>query len=281
MEVLVLGRQDGLAHDQGHFVVGHHPPVLPRELDHDLSPGVRDLARRGRLEQDEWSELGKVAAVEVDVVDEGDGRREGQGRGEQRGGDAHGPVRPGGPQAPSQDDTHRPQAAGGGRADPPQPPGESSRWPPPACAGSSRPRSQLRRVVGKQDPRVEGDRDALAHSRHLGVIELPGQLLGLSRPCGSRLRTLKTSTTTRHDPAAGGPRLRPTRRPWKLNAQQLRSARPAARQSSTASFLPGSRHEIRRHDRDEAIGTVHASLRRRPSAARANQGSPGSGARTR
>ncbi len=69
-EVLVLGREDGLAHDERHFVVRHHPPVLAGELDHDLSPGVRDLARRGRLEPDERSELGKVPAVEVDVLDE-------------------------------------------------------------------------------------------------------------------------------------------------------------------------------------------------------------------
>ena len=98
VEVLVLGRQDGLTHHQRHFVVRHHPPVLPRELDHDLSPGVRDLARRGRLEQDERSEVGKVAAVEVDVLDEGGRRHEHQGRGD-RAGDAHGPVRPGGTQA--------------------------------------------------------------------------------------------------------------------------------------------------------------------------------------
>ena len=133
VEVLVLGRQDGLAHDQGHFVVGHHPPVLPRELDHDLSPGVRDLARRGRLEEDERSELGKVAAVEVDVVDEGEWRPERQGRGDHRRGDAHGPVRPGGSQAAGDRHPRGPQAARRGdargacpargeRALPPQPP---------------------------------------------------------------------------------------------------------------------------------------------------------------
>ena len=98
VEVLVLGRQDGLTHHERHFVVRHHPPVLPCELDYDLSPGVQDLARRGGLEQEERSEVGKVATVEVDVVEQGGRRQRYQGR-DDRAGDAHGPLRPGGTQA--------------------------------------------------------------------------------------------------------------------------------------------------------------------------------------
>ena len=59
VEVLVLGGQDGLTHHERHFVIRHHPPVLPCELDHDLSPRVEDLARRRGLEQDERGELGE------------------------------------------------------------------------------------------------------------------------------------------------------------------------------------------------------------------------------
>ena len=69
-EVLVLGRQDGLTQDNGHLVVGDHPPVLPRQLDQHLALGVVDLARRGRLETDESRDVGEPAMIEVDMVDE-------------------------------------------------------------------------------------------------------------------------------------------------------------------------------------------------------------------
>ena len=45
---------------------------------------------------------------------------------------------------------------------------------------------QLRRVVGKQDPRVERDRDAIAHPRRPGRLRAPGPASRPGRPCGSR-----------------------------------------------------------------------------------------------
>ncbi len=41
-EVLVLGRQDGVAQDGRHLVVGHDPAMLPRELDQHLAASVVD-----------------------------------------------------------------------------------------------------------------------------------------------------------------------------------------------------------------------------------------------
>jgi hypothetical protein len=114
VEVLVLVRQDGLTHNQRHLVVRHHPPVLPGELGHDLSPGVEDLARRWGLKKDERSAIGKVTAVEVHVLDEG-GRWQQDRCHDDRAGNAHGPVRPGAA-----------QAATGGRAASPDPPREST-----------------------------------------------------------------------------------------------------------------------------------------------------------
>ena len=125
VEVLVLGRQDGVAHDERHLVVRHHAPVLACELDHDLSPGVRDLTRRGRLEQDERSELGKLAAVEVDVVHEGGRRPKHQAR-DDRARNAHGPLRPGGTQATSHRLTPEAHAAGRGHARARDPPDETT-----------------------------------------------------------------------------------------------------------------------------------------------------------
>ena len=91
-EVLVLGRQDGVAQDERHLVVGDDPAILPRQLDQHLAAGVVDLADRRELEADEGLEVGQAAPVEVDVVDEPPRReQEQQDQGGSR--DAHGAAR--------------------------------------------------------------------------------------------------------------------------------------------------------------------------------------------
>jgi hypothetical protein len=69
-EVLVLGRQDGLAQDEGHLVVGDNPAVLSRQLDQDFALVVVDLADPRGFETDEGLDVGEVVPVEVDVADD-------------------------------------------------------------------------------------------------------------------------------------------------------------------------------------------------------------------
>ena len=64
----------------GHLVVGDHAPVLPCQLDQHRALGVVDPADRRRLEADEGLEVGKPAAVEVDVVDEAHRGQQEQGQ---------------------------------------------------------------------------------------------------------------------------------------------------------------------------------------------------------
>jgi hypothetical protein len=114
-EVLVLGGQDRLAHDEGYLVVGDHPAVLPCELDQHLALGVVDLTGRGGLEADERVEVGEAAPVEVHEANE---PRRGQERDErpEQDREAYEAARPGRPQAVGYEGagTLRPASPAGG-----------------------------------------------------------------------------------------------------------------------------------------------------------------------
>ena len=79
-EVLVLGRQDGVAEDGRHLVVGHDTAILPRDLDQHLAAGVEDSPGRRDLEADEGLEIRQTPPVEVDVVHEPHDREQEQQR---------------------------------------------------------------------------------------------------------------------------------------------------------------------------------------------------------
>ena len=93
-EALVLGRQDRLAQDERHLVVGDDPAVLARQLDQHLAVSVADDAGRGGLESDERLEVGQAGAVEVDVVDQPRRREQEQRHGKERNGEEHGTASP-------------------------------------------------------------------------------------------------------------------------------------------------------------------------------------------
>jgi hypothetical protein len=67
-----------VAEDRRHFVVRDDVAVFLRQLDQHRPLSVVDLADRRNLEPDEALEIGQTAPIEIDVVDEPDGRNEEQ-----------------------------------------------------------------------------------------------------------------------------------------------------------------------------------------------------------
>ena len=132
-KVLVFGRQDGVAKNGRHLVVGDDLAVLPCQLNQHLAVGVVDLADRGKLETDERIEVRQLAPVEVDVLDESPrGEQEQKYQGGSR--DAHGAARACQPQ------NARHKVARGALV------------LPPSCAASRSPGSVSRRVMSSKRP---------------------------------------------------------------------------------------------------------------------------------
>src|SRR4030095_267498 len=141
-EVLVLGRQDGLAQDQGHVLVGDYPAVLARQLDQDLALVIEDLSYCRGLESEESPEIWESAPIEVNVVNSPPQRQK-RRKSQQRNGQAGGAAQPRGAQPTGRDAADGVKPFGHHGEGTAQPCCHGCAEVVQACKGSAKPRRWL------------------------------------------------------------------------------------------------------------------------------------------
>jgi hypothetical protein len=77
-EALILCGQDRVTDDRGNVLVPRDLAVLSSELNERSAVGVVDVADRGEFETREGSQVGQVAAIEIDVMEFGDDQQRGE-----------------------------------------------------------------------------------------------------------------------------------------------------------------------------------------------------------
>ena len=79
-ETLVFRGENRVANDRRNVVVPGDLAILPRELDERDAVGVVDVADGRKLEPGEWTEVGQVIAIDVDVMQRGQREQHGDHR---------------------------------------------------------------------------------------------------------------------------------------------------------------------------------------------------------